>query len=343
MAVIEKLAQLITDCGFDAFAVMPAVKVTKMGPILERAKAEDRYPRFVDDDIAKRINPSALHQNAKSVISLAVSYYTGDPGPRPPLHGTLSRSAWGVDYHTVLNERMDRLISGLKQSFGAQECAKAVDTSFLVDRALAIESGLGYPGSNCCVYVPPYGSWVFLGEVLVDVELPVTKGEAADNWAEPIECPACVQACPTNALLAPGVIRPERCLSYLTQKSGSFPLEFREKLGSRLWGCDTCQQACAQNRAARPSRHREFEPIVGPHVDLIYLLEMDNAQFKAQFGRTSIAWRGKNVLQRNACLVLGNEGRNEAVPVLTRTAENHPSPHVREAAQWALAKISQAD
>lgn len=92
MAVIEKLAQLITDCGFDAFAVMPAVKVTKMGPILERAKAEDRYPRFVDDDIAKRINPSALHQSAKSVISLAVSYYTGDPGA-PGLPSTVPSPA----------------------------------------------------------------------------------------------------------------------------------------------------------------------------------------------------------------------------------------------------------
>lgn len=339
MNTLENLARLISNTGFDAFSIMPAVTIDKMGPILKKAQTEGRYPPFVDQDIKKRINPRALQQSARSVISLAVSYYTGNPGPRPPLHGTLSRSAWGIDYHLVLNERMDRLIAGLKQHFGAQECSKGVDTSFLVDRALAIEAGLGFPGSNCCVYVPPFGSWVFLGEVLVDIALPATQNFEADNWENPIECPACVQACPTNALIGPGEIRPERCLSYLTQKSGSIPLEFRDKLGTRLWGCDTCQQVCPKNRAALPSPHREFKPVVGPHVPLIPLLEMDNNQFRAEFGRTSLAWRGKNVLQRNACIVLGNERNKGAVSSLMKTARSHPSPNVREAAEWALEEI----
>lgn len=339
MDTLETLTELIAKAGFDAFAIMPAVPVDKMEPILELARAEGRYPPFVDRDLKKRINPRALQPSARSVICLAVSYFTGDAGPRPPLHGTLSRSAWGLDYHLVLNERLDRLIAGLRQHFGAKECSKTVDTGFLVDRALAIESGLGFPASNCCVYVPPFGSWVFLGEVLVDISLPVTHKYGADNWSQPVECPACVRACPTGALIAPGKIQPERCLSYLTQKSGSIPLEFREKLGSRLWGCDTCQQACPTNRAASPSPHREFRPLVGPHLPLLPLLEMDNAQFKTQFGRTSLAWRGKNVLQRNACIVLGNEGRQEAVPGLDKTARRHPSPSVREAARWAAQKI----
>ncbi len=336
---LETVRELISNAGFDAFAIMPATPVDKMGPILKQAQAEGRYPPFVDPDLKKRIDPRALQPSAQSVISLAVSYYTGDAGPRPALHGTLSRSAWGIDYHLVLNKRMDKLIAGLKRYFGAARCSKAVDTSFLVDRALAIESGLGFPGSNCCVYVPPYGSWVFLGEVLVDVLLPMTQKYKTANWANPVECPACVKACPTKALIAPGKIRPERCLSYLTQKSGSIPLEFRDKLGTRLWGCDTCQQACTINRSAAISPHREFKPIVGPHIPLLPLLEMNNHQFRAQFGRSSLAWRGKNVLQRNACIVLGNEGSKDAIPGLYKAVRTHPSPNVREAAEWAVGKI----
>lgn len=336
MKTMNQLAKVIEAAGFDAFAVMPATPLNDFLPILEQAKTEERYPPFVDKDINKRINPQALQESAKSIISLAMSYSTQEPGPAPPLSGTLSRSAWGQDYHNVLARGMDKVIYFLQQYWGASKCTKAVDTSFLIDRALAIESGLGFPGSNCAVYVPPFGSWVFLGEILVDIELPVTKAATQNNWGAPLECDACVRACPTNALFAPGKINPYRCLSYLTQKTGSIPVEFRRKLGNRLWGCDTCQQACKINRTAEKGAHKEFEPIVGPHVPLIPLLLMDNQQFTETFGETSIAWRGKNVLQRNACYILGNQKNPEAVKILRATANDHPSPTVREAARWAL-------
>ncbi len=339
MSDLQNLENAIFQAGFDAFAIMPVTSLNNMLPILEKAMDEDRYPAFVDRDIQKRINPLKFQKSAKSIISLAISYNTGHAGPTPSLHGTISRSAWGKDYHNVLNRRMDKIINYLKTDFGAKECSKAVDTSFLIDRALAIEAGMGFPGSNCAVYVPPFGSWVFLSEILVDVKLPTTKKPDQCNWSEPVKCTACVKACPTGALVSPGTIDAKRCLSYLTQKSGSIPMEFRDKLGYRLWGCDTCQQACGINQKAPLTKHKEFEPIVGPHFPLLTLLEMDKNEFNKVFSATSIAWRGKNILQRNACIVLGNHKDPEALPILEETTRNHPSDMVREAARWGMDKI----
>lgn len=337
---LRELEQAIYRAGFDAFAIMPAKPVRYMLPILREAQAEDRYPDFVDPKIDRRIDPKNLQKSAKSIISLAISYYTGDPGNCPPLQGTVSRSAWGVDYHQVLGQGMDMVIDYLRQNLGAVTCTKAVDTSFLIDRALAVEAGLGYPGKNCAVYVPPFGSWVFLGEILADVDLPPTKGDDQNNWACPAGCDRCIRACPTKALFAPGKIQPKRCISYLTQMSGPIPLDLREKIGSKLWGCDICQQVCPINQKASPSPHREFEPVIGPHVGLVPLLDLTKKDFAEQFGQTSMAWRGKNVLARNACIILGNQGRTEVLPLLDKTAREHPSPIVQDAAAWAVDKLS---
>ncbi len=337
---LRKLQQAVYEAGFDAFAVMPAKRIEYMLPILREAQAENRYPDFVDPEIEKRIDPRNLQRSARSIVSLAVSYFTGSPGACPPLHGTVSRSAWGVDYHQVLGERMNKVIGFLKEHFGASRCTKAVDTTFLIDRALAVEAGLGYPGRNCAVYVPPFGSWVFLGEILVDVELPPTKTKQQDNWACPQGCALCVQACPTGALFAPGKIQPKRCISYLTQMSGPIPLELRDKIGGKLWGCDICQQVCPVNQTAQPSRHREFSPLVGPHIELLPLLDLTKQEFTEQFGRPSMECRGKNVLARNACIILGNQGRAEALPLLEKTAREHPSAIVKDAAGWAANKLS---
>lgn len=336
----KELQQALWEAGFDAFAVMPAGPVERMLPVLQQALDEDRYPAFVERDVRRRIDPRNLQPSAKTVITLAVSYNIGQPQAAPPLHGAVSRYAWGLDYHRVLGERLDRVISHLRENWGARECTKAVDTTFLVDRALAVESGLGFPGSNCSVYVPPYGSWVFLGALLVDVELPQFRPEKAGSWSCPVECDLCIKACPTQALFAPGKIQPGRCLSYLTQMSGAIPAEYRRKLGSRLWGCDICQQACPLNKEAALTRHREFAPVVGPHVPLLTLLESSKGEFAEMFGPTPMGWRGKNILQRNACLILGNQGEKAALPVLEKTAQEHASPLVREAAAWAVEQLS---
>jgi epoxyqueuosine reductase len=335
----RELEAVISAAGFDAFAIMPAEKVRSMLPILKEAQAENRYPDFVDWDLDKRIDPKNLQKSARSVISLAMSYNKGPSGPTPPLHGTLSRSAWGIDYHRVLGQAMDKIIDFLLRCCGAKECTKAVDTSFLLDRGLAVQAGLGYPGSNCAVYVPPFGSWVFLSEILTDLELRPTQAEPQDNWSCPVDCDLCVRACPTNALFAPGKIRPHRCISYLTQMSGSIPLALREKIGNKLWGCDICQEVCPSNQKAQISSQDAFQPLIGRHIPLLPLLNLTRGEFAEQFGSGSMAWRGKNILQRNAAVILGNQRNRDALPALKKTAREHPSTSVQDASLWAVQQI----
>lgn len=335
---MDRLRQVATAAGIDALAVTQAEPQVYLEAFLRAAQREGRYAQFAVQDVAARLDPQKVLPEARSVISAAVAYKNVDPGAAPRLTGTISRSAWGLDYHKVVRKALERLVPFLQAEYGVQKWHIAVDDTPLVERALAAQARLASLGANCAAYVPPYGSWVFLGELLVDVELPAMPGTASPLPCE--ECGyRCVKACPTNALVAPGIIDARRCLSYLTQKTDSIPLEFRPKLGSRLWGCDTCQAVCPLNKAAAQSARAEFTPLVDPQFSLLDLLAMDNAGFKEAFGETSIAWRGKNVLQRNACLILGNQKAAEARPQLAETAAHHPSPAVREAAAWALNRL----
>lgn len=133
MSSLKSLSLAIRQAGFDAFAIMPTQPLKRMLPILQEAQEKNRYPDFVDPDINKRINPQNLQKSAQSIIALAMSYYTEDPGPNLALHGMISRSAWGLDYHQVLSAKMEQIILYLQTHFGAKECTKAVDTTFLID------------------------------------------------------------------------------------------------------------------------------------------------------------------------------------------------------------------
>lgn len=336
---MDKLRRAAWEAGLDAVSVTHVKPQTYLKEFMQEAQDEGRYSQFAAPDIDLRITPTKAFPKAKSIITAAVAYRTVDPGTAPKMHGTISRSAWGRDYHKVLKEAFTRLITFLQEEYGVREWLIAVDDTPLVERALSAQSGLAIIGPNCAAYVQPYGSWVFLGELLVDVEL---EPSSPENTGPPCDkCDLrCVKACPTNALIGPGLIDARRCLSYLTQKTGTFPEELRDRLGSRLWGCDTCQHVCPANRAAQKSRHSDFEPIVGPHFPLMELLGLTKNEYQQIFGETSIAWRGKNVLQRNACIVLGNQRAEEALPLLKQTAAGHPSEVVREAAQWAIRRIT---
>lgn len=337
---MERLRQAAREAGLDAVAVTHARPLTYLEDFLRAAQREGRYAQFAAADISQRLDPTLVLKEAKSVITAAVAYKTVDPGPSPRLTGRISRAAWGKDYHLVVREALERLVPFLQEEYGVQKWSIAVDDTPLPERALAAQAQLAALGDNCAAYVQPFGSWVFLGEIVVDVELPIIF-----HTAPPPPCAQCgercVKACPTGALLGDGNMDASRCLSFLTQKTGAIPLEFRKKLRSRLWGCDTCQEVCPANKGAAPARHSKFAPTVGPHFPLLDLLAMSNAQFKETFSGTSIAWRGKNVLQRNACLILGNQKAVEALPQLKDTAAHHPSPVVREAAAWAVNEIEE--
>src|SRR5690606_1536920 len=253
--------------------------------------------------------------------------------------GVVSRYAWGRDYHPILKEKIDAICAFLEARVDFPiEARSYVDTGPPVDRAIAVRAGIGWYGKNACVYVPGSGSWVFLGEIITNVPLdpdPATSRSCGT-------CDKCIRACPTGAIERPYWVNPHKCLSYITQMPGMIPKEYRKAMGRRLWGCDVCQIVCPWNWEAEAAGDDAFRP--SPELTarpaLIPLLTMTNSQFRRWFGPTAMSWRGKKIIQRNACICLGNIGDPEAVPALEDRLLHDAKPEVRASAAWALGQIS---
>ena len=353
------------ELGFDLVRVTSAQEFAQDRAVaLERLQAGlmDGLPWFNETRIQRGSNPSALLTGARSIICLGLSYYQqSDAGPedqRPS--GRVALYAWGRDYHKVMKKMMKTYVEGLRLRLGSEFVARwYVDDGPMLDRAAANRAGLGWFGKNTNVLTPSHGSWVFLAQVVTDLELepdPPLKKTCGS-------CVRCIDACPTGAIVAPYTINNTRCISYLTiENRGEIPLELRPQMGDWVFGCDICQEVCPVNRKAGPSLspwwHRDQvssnpdtqggepkTPFPGTPVkeapatlDLIELLEMSEDEFRHRFQGTAIL-RAKRVgLQRNACVALGNSGATEAVPALCRVL-GHGEPLVRGHAAWALGRI----
>jgi epoxyqueuosine reductase len=249
----------------------------------------------------------------------------------------VARYARGADYHDVLRERLKRLLAWLQAERPGCRGRAVVDTAPLLERDYARRAGLGWFGKNTMLLNRRQGSYFFLGALLSDVEL---TPDAAHETSHCGTCTACLDACPTDAFPAPGVLDARRCVSYLTiELRGSVPEELREGLGDWVFGCDVCQEVCPWNRKAPPGA----EPALAPRPDLEALdpeevLGLTEDEFRRRFAGTALTRPRRAGLLRNAALVLGNTGGPEALPALRRALAD-PEPLVREAAAWAVGRI----
>lgn len=337
-----------------AAAAMPARELPGLGDRLHLRRRAGWECDFEAKDTAARCDPARSLPGARSVITAALPYRTPawEVVRRPKgARGAVSKYAWGEDYHRVLRARLEELARALEGASPRRaQWRISVDTGPLVDRAFAEASGLGWIGKNGCLFVEPYGSWVFVGLLLTDLAVEPgrpdpealvsdSRGQGGEAFAECGSCDRCLRACPTGALVAPGVIDANRCLSYITQMKGIIPKSFRRKMGTRIWGCDICQAVCPVNRSAVPSGERVFLPeedLAFP--DLVALLTMGKGMFRRSFGKTAAAWRGVRVLRRNAAIALGNLRDPAAIPFLIPLLRD-PHPEIRSAAAWALGEI----
>nr|AIA16023.1 HEAT repeats [uncultured bacterium] len=207
----------------------------------------------------------------------------------------------------------------------------------MVDRAVAQRAGLGWYGKNTNILNRTFGSWILLGELLLDIALPPDEPVRTHCGS----CVLCLPSCPTGALVAPGVLNNDRCISYLTiELRGPIPREMRPLIGDWVFGCDICQEVCPVNRRSQPANHAEFLPPagIGPSPNLLDLLDISEEEFKIRFRHSPVKrtkWAG---LRRNAAVALGNIGDPASVPALVR-ALNCESPLVRGHAAWALGRI----
>jgi epoxyqueuosine reductase len=267
---------------------------------------------------------------------------TSHPPDAPnPGHGRVSCYAWGTqDYHTVLRDRLRALADVLHDI--APECRTraVVDTAPLLERDAARRAGLGWFGKNTMLINKHVGSWFFLGAVLTDVLL---EPDAPHETAHCGTCTRCLDACPTDAFVAPYVLDARKCISYLTieLRGRPIPEELRTGLDNWLFGCDVCQDVCPWNRKAPLSNDPAFQPRADLHpAECATFINLTDADFKERFGDTPLARPGRAGMARNACIVLGNHGDRSAVPPLKR-ALTDADPIVRESAAWALHRLAE--
>lgn len=290
------------------------------------------------DAVERRTDPRRIMHDLRSIVVVGVNYYPGDFSAIEGLRGRVARYAWGSDYHHVLSERLRRLGDWIEGQLGHRLAQRAyVDTGPLLERELAQRAGLGWMGKNTCLIRPRLGSYLFLGELLLDVELRPDVPFTADRCGS---CTACLDACPTGALIAPRTLDARRCISYLTiEHRGAIPERFRPPLGDRIFGCDICQEVCPWNRRfARPTTEPAFRPDHAT-LDLVGLLTLDEGEFRARFRDTPLRRARRAGLLRNATVALGNLGDPAAIPVLRR-ALSDPEPLVVEHAAWALERVN---
>lgn len=336
----EALKSYARKIGIDKLGVCPAEPFDELrGRLLEHRK-KGYESGFEERDIEKRVNPSLTVSGAQSMIAIAMAYPSKMPAsPRQQegaYRGIMARVAWGFDYHKVLRDRLQKLKTFLLEHVPEAKAEIMVDTGALSDRAVAERAGLGWIGKNTMLITPEYGSWVYLGEIVTDVYLPRDK-PLPDGCGD---CTRCLEACPTGALVQPRQLNAQKCLAYLTLTRGPLPEAYREKVGTRLYGCDTCQLVCPYNRGVNNDHHEEFRPAPESCKPLLKpLLHMTKSEFRIKFGPSSAAWRGKKPIQRNAIIALAHFKDRSAIPELKRIIQDDPRPDIKETATWALRKI----
>jgi epoxyqueuosine reductase len=286
--------------------------------------------------------PRLLVTYAHSLISLAVNYYSKLPEfQHESRYGRVARYAWGRDYHHVVKTRLEQLVSAIEQIAGRALRARCfVDAVPLLERAAAARAGLGFFGKNTNLLRPQGGSWFFLSEILIDLELPPDLHASRVSCGT---CQRCLDACPTDAFAEPYVLDSNRCISYLTiENKDEIPRPLRAGLGEWLFGCDVCQDVCPFNRFSSQTRWPELEPEAGAgqRLAIADLLRISSdEEFRARFRGTPLLRPKRKGLLRNAAVVAANIGCVEAVPALVERVEQDPEPLIRSHALWALERL----
>jgi len=293
-----------------------------------------------------RADPAALLAGVKTLVAVALSY--ADPPEvvelrvgrdGPALLGRVARYARGEDYHLVMKQKLSELAERCTAIVGRDVVTRVcVDTAPLLEHEVARAAGLGFSAKSTLTIVPGHGSYVLLGELLLDVELPPSEPARQGCGG----CRACLDACPTGAFVDAHVLDARRCISYLTiEHDGSIPRELRAPIGERVFGCDVCQEVCPFN-ATRAPKPRAPELAPRPElafVDLVALLELGSAGYRKLVRRTALRRVNRFTLARNAAVALGNSRDVRAVAPLARALAEHRSALVREHAAWALGEL----
>ena len=349
MGLTERVCDRARDLGFDLVGVAPAPGDAYLTPHLDGYRdwiargyhGEMGYMARADR-VERREDPGRIVPGVGSVICVGLNYYPGvlaDDLGLDPARGLISSYAWGLDYHDVMLPRLEQLAAFTVAEAGCAVSYRAyVDTGPVLERAYAARAGLGFIGKNTCLIHPKMNSWLFLGEILVDIELVPTSEQVRVGCGT---CQRCLDACPTGALVEPYVLDARRCISYLTiELKGPIPHQLRPLMGNWIYGCDVCQAVCPWQRFAQPTQQPAFlaDPMDRAAPALLGLIGMGEEAFRREYGSGPILRTGRGRLLRNVAVALGNWGDERAATALVRALTDE-EPLVRGHAAWALARV----
>jgi epoxyqueuosine reductase len=286
----------------------------------------------------KRVEPASLIPGTVRIISVRMDYLPDNSQSMETLENKdrayISRYALGRDYHKVLKKKLNTMAKHIEELIGPFGYRAFVDSAPVMERAIAEKSGLGWVGKNTCIINKKAGSWFFLGELYTD--LPLEPDEPVSAHCG--DCTACLDICPTKAIVAPYQIDSRRCISYLTiENTGPIPIEFRKKIGNRIYGCDDCQLFCPWNRFAKPTQETDFQP---RHqlstIELIECFLWSEQTFKEKTQGSAMKRCGYDSWLRNLAVALGNANTSDALIEALKSRREEASPMVQEHIDWAL-------
>ena len=292
--------------GFEKVAIVPAFALNAEGARLRDwlARGYHGQMKWLERDPETRTDPRKLFPAARSLVVVAKNYYTAAEHQNDPDTGKVSRYAWGDDYHDVVGARLHSLLSWIKENVPAAEGKVCLDIQPVMDKAWAVRAGLGWLGKHTNVITPEFGSWVFIGELLLNLELEYDTEQIEDHCGS---CTLCIEACPTGAITEPYLLDSNKCISYATieLRAEEIPDEVKENIDGWLYGCDICQDVCPWNRFAQLTDEGRFQPRAGNvNAALAAVLELQPETYAHRF-RNSAMKRAKLAgLQRNARALL---------------------------------------
>jgi len=313
MTFTEEIKREARRLGFDKVGVAPACALTEEGERLGEWLARGLHGRmsYMARDPQRRADPRLLLPSAKSVVSVALNYFRPEKRRDAPETGKISRYAWGDDYHDVLQDKLKSLLEWVRERAPEVEGKICVDSAPMMDKAWAARAGLGWIGKHTNLITKEFGSWVFLGELLLSIELDYDSLIEPDHCGK---CRACIDACPTQAIIEPYQLDATRCISYGTieLREAELPEPIRSNLEGWVFGCDICQDVCPWSRFSKETAEERFEPREGLlEPNLLEMIEMSQEEFSKRFRKSAIKRAKLDGLKRNAFALMRDRGDGE--------------------------------
>ena len=347
-AVSEWILDKADSIGFDLCAISNAVSAPRGDKFRDWLKeGHHAEMAWLERDPERRIDPSLVVGDAKSIVHVGLAYYVAEPDPEwwnDPLRGRIARYAWAPDYHDRMEPMLKEFGLAIEEKLGKSVSMRwYVDTGPVLEREHAARAGLGFIGKHSLLITPRYGSYVLLGEIILNEELePVGARDNDEGQGTCGSCRRCQDICPTHAFPAPYIVNSNRCISYLTiEHKGAVPEEFRPLLGNWIYGCDECQSVCPWvKKFSQPPRHIEYaklDPDAAAPL-LLELMELDQQGFAKRFKGYPMKRTKRRGVLRNVAIALGNSGKAEVVPALEKALKDE-EPLIAEHAAWALKQL----